>query len=196
MSDAPSFAEFIKRIRAGDAAAAEELVRQYEPLIRREIRMRMHDDRLARAFDSMDVCQSVMASFFVRTALGQYDLERPEQLVRLLISMARHKLAAAARRQSARKRDGARHEATREQLAQVASAEASPSSIVANAELLRRLRELLSVEERQLAELRTEGASWEEIAARLGGKAQARRMQLARALERAGNSLGLDLGDL
>ena len=32
----------------------------------------------------MDICQSVMASFFVRAALGQYQLNTPEQLLNLL----------------------------------------------------------------------------------------------------------------
>ena len=36
-----NFAEFLRRIRSGDEAAAEELVRLYEPLIRREVRLRV-----------------------------------------------------------------------------------------------------------------------------------------------------------
>src|SRR5262245_25272966 len=38
---AQAFAEFLNRIRAGDESAAAELVRQYEPLLRREVRMRL-----------------------------------------------------------------------------------------------------------------------------------------------------------
>ena len=40
MSDDP-FAELLGRVRAGDAGAAAELVRRYEPLIRREVRLRL-----------------------------------------------------------------------------------------------------------------------------------------------------------
>ena len=36
MPDAEAFHEFIRRIRAGDEDAAAQLVRNYEPLIRRE----------------------------------------------------------------------------------------------------------------------------------------------------------------
>src|SRR3954468_23495881 len=100
-----TFAEFIRRIRAGDGQAAAEMVRRYEPLIRREVRLRTEDRRLERVFDSMDVCQSVLASFFVRTAAGQYDLDRPDQLAGLLILMARNKLAATARQQHRQRRD-------------------------------------------------------------------------------------------
>ena len=92
-------------VPAGDEQAAFELVRQYEPLIRREVRFALEDRNLGRLFDSMDVCQSVMASFFVRAASGQYDLERPEQLVSLLVVMTRNKLSSAARQQRRLKRD-------------------------------------------------------------------------------------------
>src|SRR5438270_8122393 len=100
MTEPNIFTDLIRRVRAGDERAAAELVRQYEPLIRREVRLRLTDLRLARAFDSMDVCQSVLASFFVRTAAGQYDLGGPADLLRLLVRMTRNKLASAAREQN------------------------------------------------------------------------------------------------
>ena len=37
MAEPIPFTGFVQRIRAGDARAAEELVRTYEPLIRREV---------------------------------------------------------------------------------------------------------------------------------------------------------------
>src|ERR1700722_16338340 len=105
MTDPTTFVTFMRRIRAGDGRAAEELVRLYEPLIRREVRLHLEDRRLARLFDSMDVCQSVLGSFFLRAAAGQYDLERPDQLAKLLVTMARNKLASAARGEHRRRRD-------------------------------------------------------------------------------------------
>ena len=42
---------------------------------------RLADARLGNLLDSMDICQSVLTSFFVRAAAGQYDLETPEQLL-------------------------------------------------------------------------------------------------------------------
>src|SRR6516225_12368449 len=105
MAESSEFAEFIRRIRAGDDQAARELVQLYEPVIRREVRLRLRDLRLASRFDWTDICQSVLASFFVRAAAGQYDLERPDQLVRLLVSIARNKVAYHARRHRAGNRD-------------------------------------------------------------------------------------------
>lgn len=87
-SDSESFRALIARVRAGDEQAAAELVQHYEPAIRRAARVRLVDTRLNRLLDSIDICQSVMASFFVRTALGQFELNTPDQLLRLLATMA------------------------------------------------------------------------------------------------------------
>jgi RNA polymerase sigma-70 factor (ECF subfamily) len=193
MSEPTSFADFLRRIRAGDQQAAADLVRRYERLIRREVRLQLEDQHLSRLFDSMDVCQSVLASFFIRTAAGQYDLERPEQVINLLVTMARHKLASAARRAHRQRRDSRREAANgAEALDRVAAAEPSPSQLVAGRELLEQVRQRLTEEERMLADLRAQDLGWAEIAARLGGTAQARRMQLTRALERVSRELGLD----
>jgi RNA polymerase sigma-70 factor (ECF subfamily) len=191
MAEAENFAEFVARIRAGDERAAAELVRQYEPLIRREVRLRLEDRGLCRLFDSMDVCQSVMASFFVRAAAGEYDLQQPAQLVKLLVSMSRNKLISAARRQRRQKRDH-RKVVTDDQIHQAVSPDASPSVILGGQELLARFRALLNEEEKQIADLRADGADWQRIANELGGTAQARRMQLARAIDRAVKALGLE----
>jgi RNA polymerase sigma factor (sigma-70 family) len=195
MPDDISFSEFISRIRGGDADAAAELVRRYEAAIRLEVRMRLADPRLQRVLDSMDVCQSVLASFFVRAAAGQYDLQEPRQLLKLLVAMAKNKVAFQARLHRAQRRDNRRNVALEAEAWEGAAAdEHSPSRIVAGRELLDRFREQLSPEERQLAELRANGRQWDEIAAQLGGTAQARRKQLARALNRVAQELGIDEG--
>ena len=85
--------ELLQRVRAGEAEAAAELVRRYEPQIRQEIRFRLRDRRLRRLFDSIDVCQSVFSSFFLQAANGGCDLDRPDQLVHFLIAIARNKFA-------------------------------------------------------------------------------------------------------
>jgi RNA polymerase sigma factor (sigma-70 family) len=193
MSESNEFREFIGRIRAGDEQAAADLVRRYEPLIRREVRLNVQDPRLGRLFDSVDVCQSVLASFFVRATAGQYEMDRPEQLIRLLVTMARNKLASAARSQRRQRRDQRRvADGAAAAMEQVAAADPSPSRLVAGRELLDRFREGLTDEERELADLRSQGVAWADVAVRLGGTAQARRMQLARAVERVARELGLN----
>ncbi len=82
-----SFHELIRLVREGNDLAAEELLRRYEPQVRRVIRVRLTDHRLRRQMDSIDICQSVMADFYVRVALGQFEISTPEQLIGLLATM-------------------------------------------------------------------------------------------------------------
>src|SRR5262245_2798467 len=110
MSDQPSFTELIRRVRGGDAEAAAEIVRRYEPEVRRAIRLRLTDTGLRRVFDSMDICQSVLGNFFVRAAAGQFELEQPEKLLRLLVEMARNKLHDQVSYHQAARRDQRRLE--------------------------------------------------------------------------------------
>jgi RNA polymerase sigma-70 factor (ECF subfamily) len=188
----PDFAEFIRRIRAGDERAATELVRLYEPLIRREVRLHIRDRRLRRLFESQDVCQSVLGSFFAGTALGRYDFETPGQLVKLLAAMTRNKVAATARGQHRQRRDSRRTTDLADGVEQIADRGPSPSETVGGAELIKQLRAELTDDERRVAELRRQGLTWDDVAARLGGTAGARRVQLARAIERV--SRQFDLG--
>src|SRR5258705_10338902 len=105
MRDKSVFAGLLEPVRGGDSDAAYELVRKYESAIRVAVRTRLSDPALRRQFDSMDVCQSVLASFFLRAAAGQYDLRDPAQLVALLTKMAHNKLAMRARYEYRRRRD-------------------------------------------------------------------------------------------
>jgi RNA polymerase sigma-70 factor (ECF subfamily) len=167
------------------------LVRRYEPTIRRVARVRLMDSRLQRLVDSMDICQSVFGSFFVRTALGEYDLDTPEQLLNLLVNMSRKKVVDQARRAGAARRDYRREQGAADER-QWAAADASPSEQVAGAELLDEFRRRLSADERQLAEKRAAGLGWNEIAAERGESPEALRKQLARAIDRVSQELGLE----
>src|SRR5262249_32592418 len=140
-----NFTALLERIRAGDPQAADELVREYEPAIRRIIRVRLTDGRLRRTLDSMDICQSVMANFFVRAPAGQFDLEDPGQLLKLLATMAKNKLLNVARDQQAARRDQRRIEdGNSAALKGAAGGEPTPSQIVAGRELLEAVRARLS----------------------------------------------------
>jgi RNA polymerase sigma-70 factor (ECF subfamily) len=185
MAQSCEFTEFIRRVRAGDDQAARELVERYEPVIRREVRVRLHDPRLYSRFDWTDVSQSVMASFFVRVAAGQFDLEQPDQLMRLLVVMTRRKLVNQQRWHRAERRDYRRSEpCDPEYLDGQSAGAASPSRLVAGRELLDEFRRRLTDEERQLADLRAQGYEWAEIARQLGGTPGARSKQLERAIDR------------
>jgi RNA polymerase sigma factor (sigma-70 family) len=192
LADDTAFPDLMQRIRAGDEDAAAELVRRYERVVRRTVSVWLIDARLRRRFDSMDICQSVLGSFFVRIALGQYQLDKPEQLVKLLVSMARNKLADQVRKQRAGCRDGRRTEPSDQAAQEIAGTEATPSRQIAARDLLHEVRRRLSTEERELADLRALGREWPEIAAERGANAEALRKKLTRAVNRVARELRLD----
>jgi RNA polymerase sigma-70 factor (ECF subfamily) len=194
MSEDPSFRELLGRVRAGEEDAAAELVSRYEPVLRRTVRVRLRDSRLRRQFDSEDVCQSVLASFFLRAAAGQYELNNPEDLLHLLSSMVRNKVANLANRAQAGRRDYRRVEGGDAQEREVAGHDATPSRIVAADELLQEARRRLAPEERRLLECRQQGREWADIAAELGGSPEALRKRLDRAIERVATELELAEG--
>jgi RNA polymerase sigma factor (sigma-70 family) len=171
------FQEVVRALRAGDPRAAEELVREYEPLIRRVVRMRLTDSRLRRAFDSTDVCQSILAQFFDRTAHGQFDLSTPEGLRNLLVKMALHKFVDKARHEQY-------HAGGLPEGWEPADAAPTPSERASQQELLEAIRSRLTEKERWLLDRRAEGHSWEEMASGTGQAPDALRMTHARLLAR------------
>jgi RNA polymerase sigma-70 factor (ECF subfamily) len=191
MPDEVPFGELIGQVRRGDERAAAELVRRYEPAIRRAVRFRLTDQRLRRTCDSMDVCQSVLMSFFVRAATGQYDLDTPEQLLRLLTAMAKNKLLNQARHQHAARRD-ARLVDGRLATGELVSGDATPSRQAEARDMLEQVHRRLTAEERKLVDLRNQGHDWAAIAAQLGGSPATLRQQLHRALARLTKQLGLE----
>lgn len=194
MSDEMPFRELIVRVRQGDQRAASELVSRYEPAIRRAVRFRLTDPRLRRTTDSVDVCQSVLLSFFVRAASGQYDLDTPEQLLRLLTTMARNKLLNQARQQQAARRDNRMlaDDVTDHDLAERAP---GPPQQAEARELLAEVHRRLPPDVLELVELRNQGHDWNAIAKQVGGNAVTLRQKLHRALAKLSEQFGLEDGD-
>jgi RNA polymerase sigma factor (sigma-70 family) len=191
MTEDSPFRHFIRRLRAGDNDAVEELVRRYGPTIRRVARVRLGDTRLQRLFDSADICQSVFGSFFIRIALGQYELETPDQLLKLLLAMGRRKVIDRAREAGADCRDYRRNQESLDVGRCIAPAP-DPSRQVAARELLDEFRKRLTEDERRLADQRSAGRAWAEIAQERGESAEALRKQLSRAIDRVAVEMGLE----
>lgn len=208
-SDEGSFRDLIQRVRSGDAMAAEELVREYQDEIRRIVRVRLTDPRLRTEFESMDICQSVMGNFFVRVAGGQFDLNQPDDLLKLLATMAINKLKDRYRKMTADKRD---HRVVRasdscDPAALVPDPGRTPDSIVAEREMLERIRARLSEDERYVYEQRAAGMEWSDIVAAVAlapepirtrlaaSTAESLRKKYQRALDRVLEQLGIDTSE-
>ena len=139
--------------------------------------------------DSSDICQSVLASFCVRAAHGQYELGEPQQLPKLLHAMVRNKLAHQIQKLRAARRDYRREESLNGRGGEPVAAGDSPSQLASRYELLREFQRRLSAEERSIFALRDAGCDWAAIATELGGTPDGRRMQLNRALTRISDEL-------
>ena len=177
----------MRRVRAGEPEAAEELVRSYEPEIRREVRLRLSDPGLRRVLDSMDICQSVLGNFFARAALGQFELDEPRQLVGLLLTMVRNRVTDWARKQ---RREAALRDAGKES-DEIPTTDRGPGTVAADRSLVRDVRARLSAEELRIADLRLQGSSWSDVAAEVGAGPEAVRKRFERSLDRAARELKL-----
>src|SRR5256714_14194111 len=192
MSYDDQFEGLLYRVRGGDSEAAFELVRRYESAIRVAVRTHLSDPALRQQFDSVDICQSVLASFFVRAAAGQYDLHEPGQLVALLRRMAHNKLAMQVRSQHQQRRDVRRVSSISTTLAMPADKNPGPEQQAVHRDLLSRAYALMDPEVRRIADCRAGGTAWEEIATRLGGTAEARRKQFQRAMDQIAQTLEIE----
>jgi RNA polymerase sigma-70 factor (ECF subfamily) len=186
-----AFHDLMRRVQARDEQAAEELVRLFEPTVRLVVRRRLTDPRLRRLLDSMDICQSVLGTFFAGAANGRFALHTPDQLVKLLVTMARNKLISCTRAQKAARRNPRGVESLGSGDVESVDPCPTPTQLVADREILKEIRERLSPEELRIADLYAAGRSWQEIAAEVGGRPDQLRMRFRRALDRVRGELGL-----
>ena len=183
------FAELLDRIRAEEEAALQEFVTTYEPYLRRTIRYRINREGLQAAFDSNDVCQSVLGVFLIRLLAGDYVIDSHESLCKLLMAIMNNKFLMAQRREYAAKRDRRRTLPLNAEQFTDARQE-TPSEIISHIELIKRFRASLTLDELELYELRQRGQSWEQI----GEQLQEKPVALRKKLSRAANRVALDLG--
>lgn len=189
--DLPS-AELVGRWSQGDQAAADELFRRYIGRLTALARGRM-SARLARRLDAEDVALSAYRSFFVRARDGRVVIEQSGDLWRLLAAIALNKLHRTVLHHRADKRSMDREQPWMDALEAIltprlqSGAPATAEEAVATAEEFERFLAGLSVEEREVIELRLQGFEQTEIARRVGRSERTVRrilVNLQRRLER------------
>jgi RNA polymerase sigma factor (sigma-70 family) len=189
MMERTPFAELMRQVRAGNEQAAEELVKQYEPQIRRRIRMQMNGSSVQRFLDSGDIFQSVAINFFVKATAGDFELNHPAQLAALLMTMAHNKLLDKIRHEKRMVIAGDLSLVA----AQVVAEDDTPSRQVALKDLFQQVMARLSPDERALADQRfAEGLGWAEIQAsqKTETNKEALRKRLERGLSRVLEEMG------
>lgn len=165
------FAVLMQRLREGSEDAARELLERYGDHVIRAVRRRLHKSLRTR-FDSQDFTQAVWASFFgSRDLLSQ--LGGPDDLVALLVQVANHKVADGYRRHLKLSPDSPLRKETRlggsqDAWEKVAAKLPTPSETAVGNEVQDQLRELLPLHYQRMIKLRSDGATYAEIAAELG----------------------------
>jgi DNA-directed RNA polymerase specialized sigma24 family protein len=186
------FLDPIRRIRSGDQAASAELVRRFEPLIQRVVRIRMRQrgdyDRLRHDVGSSDVCQSVFRSLFRGLSENRYQLDQPSDLERLLQVMIRFNVATKARRSGVKLRELC------DDFEQQGWIDSSPrpDREVDLQDLIEAIQEQFSGEEIELLTPWLDGESWATVAQKNGTTADAARVRVARAVRRVRDKMSAD----
>jgi RNA polymerase sigma-70 factor (ECF subfamily) len=161
--------QLLDRWRAGDEAAAEEIVRRYGGDLLAVVRRRM-SAALGRRLDAEDVVQSALRSFFVAARAGRFTADRGGDLWRLLSTITLNKLSKLARHHAAAKRAGGPDAGVDVGTIDLGGrpGELSPLEALAFVEQVERLVAALPPERRPILQLRLEGHDLETIAAAAG----------------------------
>jgi RNA polymerase sigma-70 factor (ECF subfamily) len=188
------FTALMERVRAGDQEAARELYERYNEHVQRIVRWRL-EERLRRQYDSMDLTQSVWASFFDVPA-QQYTFGTPEELVAFLSRLAYNKVIDTRRKQLGTTRRGAEEHSLDEEPAEeelpplghtVPASTPTPSQYVMADERWQGLLRNLPPGHRRILELLREGHSQAEIADRLAVDRKAVQRLIDRLRDLAGS---------
>ncbi len=183
---------WIESLKAGDAAAAEQLWRRYFEALVHLARNRLRGAPRAVA-DEEDAALSAFDSFVRGAAGGRYPrLDDRDDLWRLLVVITERKALDQAQRECRQKRGGGRVESlsgsvraadSDADLACLAEGGPTPEFVALVADECRSLMGQLSDESlRQVARLRMEGYTNEEVADRLGCslRSVARKLEIIR----------------
>jgi RNA polymerase sigma-70 factor (ECF subfamily) len=156
----------LDKLSSGDAAAAEEVFRAYEPYLRMVVR-RMLPQNLRSKFDSVDVVQSVWADVLTGFREAGWRFQDVAHLRAFLVRATRNRFIDRVREHRAAVE---RHEALppAELDGDLTSPEPRPSDVAAAQELWQLMLTLCPPQHRRLLEMKRNGASLSEIAAETG----------------------------
>jgi RNA polymerase sigma-70 factor (ECF subfamily) len=155
----------------GDEDAARQLFDRYADQLVLLARKRI-SQRLASRIDAEDIVQSVFRTFFHRAKQGQFHLEEPDDVCKLLARITVHKTFRQIAFHRRAKRDASQETAqgddSQDMLLKLLAGEPTPEEAAAFVDQLEHFFASLTPEQRRILELRMEGYSNVEIAEQLG----------------------------
>ena len=154
----------LSKLNEGDPAAAEQVFLAYEPYLRMVVRRRLSSGLRAK-FDSLDIVQSVWADLLDGFRESKWSFQDANQLRAFLVKVTQNRFVDRLRQhRSALERERALPQADIEALASNHSSRVS-ESFQAD-ELWRQMLEVCPPAHYELLELKRQGASLAQIAAR------------------------------
>ena len=176
-----AFRELLTRARQGDEQALADLVRRYEGRVRLTARVLL-GPALRPHLDSVDLTQSVHRTLLVGLRDEKFDFDTPEQLLALLLTVVRRKVARHWRKAQRQQRlDSQSGEIDAVQLlASLAQPQENPAASAQLEDSLRHVLDQMTSLDRRVIELRLLGHSTVEVAEQLGQDARVLRARLSR----------------
>jgi RNA polymerase sigma-70 factor, ECF subfamily len=171
MAEPPADRALVDLWRAGDEAAARKLFDTYAERLVNVARRRL-SQRLAARVDPEDIVQSVFRTFFLRARKGQFSIHDQDDLCKLLMRITVHKTLRQVAFHKAGKRnlelEMNQGPEPQERLQELLGREPTSEEAVAFIDQLEHFLSRFPVKDRQILEMRLQGYSNEEIAAKLG----------------------------
>ena len=166
--DSP-FEAAVKELCTGSEEAIWDFIQEYGPHIQRVVRRRLHQG-LRSKFDSIDFVQMVWVSFFATPdRIAQFD--KPEDVIRYLVVMAKNKVVEESRRRFEHEKHNVARERPLDQPEIIETAERqsdTPSQIAIARERWQSMIEGEPERNRQILQMRMKGATFLEISQSLG----------------------------
>lgn len=161
----------VERWRTGDQDAARQLFNRYVDRLSAIARHRI-GHRLTARLDPDDVVQSVFRTFFGRVRDGQYSIEEPDDICKLLTKITVNKTLrqiefqqAACRNPGHETRQG---DNAQERIMELLAGDPSPEATVNFIDEFQNFLNALRRDDRTILELRFQGLDNDEVAQKLG----------------------------
>jgi DNA-directed RNA polymerase specialized sigma24 family protein len=175
--------EFLAKMQGGDEGAVKAILEELDPFLRRVIHMRLLDGRLRRAVDTTDILQSLLKDFLRQPSAGEPAETSSTELCAYLAAAVRYKVQTRLRKER-------RHAGSLPEEWEPASHEPHVGKCAEDQDFAAAIRGRLDESARLLFDLKAQGLTWQEVSAQVGGKADALRMRLNRAVAAVLTELG------
>lgn len=171
MTQVTSNQVLVEQWRTGDQEAARRLFNRYVDRLAAVARHRI-GHRLTARVDPEDVVQSVFRTFFGRVRDGQYSIDEPDDLCKLLTKITVHKTLRQVEYQQAARRNPGQEtrqgDSAQERMMDILSRDPSPEATVNFIDEFQHFLNGLRREDRTILELRFQGLDNDDVARKLG----------------------------